>query len=82
MEGIMKFQIGGFTCELSRGAGGEVTARWLPHRPRYLNKPERAAYEAARAAFLRDEETGDAAGAAREAGRGFSQRATALHGRP
>jgi hypothetical protein len=31
---------------------GLVHARWLPWRPKYLSKDERAQYQAGRAAFL------------------------------
>ncbi len=48
----MKFQVGRFTCELSLDDSGEVEARWLPWQPKYLNKTERAQYQAGRAAFL------------------------------
>ncbi len=48
----MKFQVGRFTCELSLDDSGEVQAHWLPWQPKYLNRDERARYQAGRAAFL------------------------------
>jgi hypothetical protein len=48
----MKFQVGKFTCELSLDDRGDVRAQWLPRRPRYLNREERAQYLARRSAFL------------------------------
>jgi hypothetical protein len=48
----MKFQVGRFTCELSLDAYGRMRAQWLPERPKYLGRTERAQYRAGRAAFL------------------------------
>jgi hypothetical protein len=48
----MKFQVGRFTCELSLDAYGRMRARWLPERPKYLGRAERAQYRAGRAAFF------------------------------
>jgi hypothetical protein len=48
----MKFRVGKFVCELSVNEDGTVLAKWLPETPKYLNKDERAQYQAGRAAFL------------------------------
>jgi len=48
----MKLQVGRFTCELSIDDDGRVHAQWLPWQPKYLNRGERAQYQAGRAAFL------------------------------
>jgi len=48
----MRFQVGRFTCEMSIDASGEVKVEWQPRRPLYLNRSERAQYQAGRAAFL------------------------------
>ena len=48
----MKFQVGRFTCEVLLGEDGKMRVRWLPEPPKYLNKPERAQYQAALAEFL------------------------------
>jgi hypothetical protein len=37
----MKFQVGRFTCEVLLGEDGKMRVRWLPGRPKYLNKAER-----------------------------------------
>jgi hypothetical protein len=54
----MKFQVGKFTCELSFDDCGDVRAQWLPGRPQYLNREERAQYLARRWAFLELAHTG------------------------
>ena len=48
----MKFQVGRFTCEILLGEDGKMRVRWLPEPPKYLNKPERAQYQAALTEFL------------------------------
>jgi hypothetical protein len=48
----MKFQVGRFTCELSVNEGGTVLAKWLPETPKYLNKDERAQWQAGLTTFL------------------------------
>ena len=48
----MKFQLGRFTCEVLLGEDGKMRVRWLPEPPKYLNKAERAQYQAALAEFL------------------------------
>jgi hypothetical protein len=48
----MKFQVGKFACELSVNEGGTVLAKWLPETPKYLNKDERAQWQAGLTAFL------------------------------
>ncbi len=47
----MKFQVGPFTCELSRDDNGKMRAAWQPEPPKYLNLAERRQYRAGRAAF-------------------------------
>ena len=54
----MKFQVGKFTCELSFDERGDVRAQWLPGRPHYLNREERAQYLARRCVFLELAHTG------------------------
>jgi cytochrome c1 len=53
----MRFQVGKFTCELSRNGDGAMQAKWLPDTPRYLNKAERDQYQAGITAFLESVET-------------------------
>jgi hypothetical protein len=48
----MRFQVGKFVCELSVNEGGTVLAKWLPEPPKYLNKDERAQWQAGLTAFL------------------------------
>ena len=48
----MRFQVGKFVCELSVNEGGTVLAKWLPETPKYLNKAERAQWQAGLTAFL------------------------------
>jgi hypothetical protein len=48
----MQIQVGRFVCTLSIGDRGELEAKWLPWRPKYLNKDERVQYRVGRAAFL------------------------------
>src|SRR5260370_647036 len=48
----MRFQVGKFVCELSVNEGGTVLAKWLPETPKYLNKEERAQWQAGLTAFL------------------------------
>jgi hypothetical protein len=50
----MRFQVGRFTCELSRDHTGRVLTMWFrkTEAPKYLNKAEREQYQAGRAAFL------------------------------
>ena len=50
----MKFQVGRFTCELSRSYTGGVVVTWFrkTEAPKYLNKGEREQYHAGRTAFL------------------------------
>src|SRR5215831_17184544 len=61
----MRFQVGRFTCELSRNHVGKVVTVWFRRAepPKYLSRAEREQYEAGRAAFLaqlsKDGETGD-----------------------
>ncbi len=57
----MKFQVGRFTCELSLDDSAEMQAHWLPWQPKYLNKNERAQYQAGRAAFLKQVNPGSMA---------------------
>ena len=47
----MKFQVGPFTCALSRDDNGKVQVAWQPEPPRYLNSAERRQYRAGHAAF-------------------------------
>jgi hypothetical protein len=51
--GHMQIQVGRFVCTLSIDDRGEMEAKWLPWRPKYLNKDERAQYLVGRAAFLK-----------------------------
>src|SRR5258708_36105556 len=51
-EGNMRFQVGKYTCELSANEGGTVLAAWLPEAPKYLNKDERAQWQAGLTTFL------------------------------
>jgi hypothetical protein len=48
----MRFQVGKFVCELSVNEGGTVLAKWLPETPKYLNKEERAQWQAGLTTFL------------------------------
>jgi hypothetical protein len=48
----MQIQVGRFVCTLSLDDRGEIKATWLPWRPKYLSRDERAQYQAGRAAFL------------------------------
>jgi len=48
----MKFQVGRFSCEVLLGEDGKLRLRWLPEPPKYLNKAERAQYQAGLAEFL------------------------------
>jgi hypothetical protein len=48
----MRFQVGKFVCELSVNEGGTVLAKWAPETPKYLNKDERAQWQAGLTAFL------------------------------
>src|SRR5258707_1376812 len=48
----MKFQVGRFVCELSVNEGGTVLAKWSPETPKYLNKGERAQWQAGLTTFL------------------------------
>src|SRR5258708_1857314 len=48
----MKFRVGKFVCELSVNEGGTVLAEWHPETPKYLNKEERAQWQAGLTAFL------------------------------
>jgi len=48
----MKFQVGRFSCEVLLGEDGKLRLRWLPEPPKYLNKGERAQYQAGLAEFL------------------------------
>ena len=50
----MKFQVGRFTCELSRSYTGGVVVTWFRRTepPKYLTRGERDQYHAGRAAFL------------------------------
>lgn len=52
LERKMQIQVGRFVCTLSIGDRGELEAKWLPWRPKYLNKDERVQYRVGRAAFL------------------------------
>ena len=47
----MKFQVGPFTCALSRDDNGKVQVAWQPEPPRYLNSAERRQHRAGHAAF-------------------------------
>ena len=47
----MKFQVGPFTCELSRDDNGKVQVAWQPEPPKYLNAAERRQYRDGCAAF-------------------------------
>ena len=47
----MKFQVGPFTCELSRDDNGKVRVAWQPEPPKYLNAAERRQYRDGCAAF-------------------------------
>jgi hypothetical protein len=49
----MQIQVGRFVCTLSLNDRGEVEAAWLPWRPKYLSRDERAQYRAGRAALLK-----------------------------
>jgi hypothetical protein len=51
----MKFQVGRFTCELSRSYTGGVVVTWFRRTepPKYLTKGEREQYRAGRTAFLK-----------------------------
>jgi hypothetical protein len=49
----MQIRVGRFVCTLSIDDHGEINAKWLPWRPKYLNKDERVQYQAGRAAFLK-----------------------------
>jgi hypothetical protein len=51
-EGNMRFQVGKFVCELSVNEGGTVLAKWTPETPKYLNKDERAQWQAGLTTFL------------------------------
>jgi hypothetical protein len=48
----MDIQVGRFVCTLSIDDRGEVEAKWLPWRPKYLNRDERVQYQIGRAAFM------------------------------
>ncbi len=48
----MQIQVGRFVCTLSLDDRGEIETTWLPSRPKYLSRAERAQYQAGRAAFL------------------------------
>jgi hypothetical protein len=48
----MRFQVGKFACELSVNEGGTVLAKWTPETPKYLNKEERAQWQAGLTTFL------------------------------
>jgi hypothetical protein len=48
----MQIRVGRFVCTLSIGDRGEIEATWLPWRPKYLNKDERAQHRSGRTAFL------------------------------
>jgi hypothetical protein len=50
----MRFQVGRFTCELSRDHTGRVQTTWFRRAdpPKYLSKAEREQYQTGRAAFL------------------------------
>jgi hypothetical protein len=49
----MRFQVGNkYTCELTVNEGGTVLAKWMPETPKYLNKEERAQWQAGLTAFL------------------------------
>ena len=52
LEREMQIQVGKFVCTLSIGDRGEVEAKWLPWRPKYLSRDERVQYRAGRAEFL------------------------------
>jgi hypothetical protein len=51
-EGNTRFQVGKFVCELSVNEGGTVLAKWTPETPKYLNKNERAQWQAGLTTFL------------------------------
>jgi hypothetical protein len=48
----MKFQVGRFTCEVLLGEDGRLRLKWLPEPPKYLNRAERAQYQAGLDEFL------------------------------
>jgi hypothetical protein len=50
----MKFRVGRFTCEVLLGNDGKLVVRWLPEPPKYLNRAERAQYQAGIAEFLEE----------------------------
>jgi hypothetical protein len=52
LEREMQIQVGRFVCTLSLDDRGEIETTWLPWRPKYLSRDERAQYQAGRAAFL------------------------------
>jgi hypothetical protein len=53
LEGNMQIRVGRYVCTLSIDDDGEMNAKWLPRRPKYLNKDERVQYQAGRIAFLK-----------------------------
>jgi hypothetical protein len=53
LEGNMQIRVGRYVCTLSIDDDGERNAKWLPRRPKYLNKDERVQYHTGRIAFLK-----------------------------
>lgn len=50
----MRIRVENFTCNMSLDDGGRVKVEWLPWRPKYLDRAERAQYAASRATFLKN----------------------------
>jgi hypothetical protein len=52
LEREMQIRVGKFVCTLSLDDRGEIETTWLPWRPKYLSRGERAQYQNGRAAFM------------------------------
>ncbi len=48
----MRFQVGRFTCEVLLSEDDKMRVKWLPGQPKYLNRAERAQYQAGLDEFL------------------------------